>query len=110
MLDGLPRNSSSLDPHWTNFAGTTQVEKYRFYPLLIVRWCFPKPFARTLMLYLPLTPDGGEDGVGHSAHTQKPFYGTKKGFDPVKASVGVNSEVLIKKSLLFPGVCEMIRG
>ncbi|GFY56739.1 hypothetical protein TNIN_137561 [Trichonephila inaurata madagascariensis] len=111
MLDGLPRNSSVLpDPHWTLISrGTTQVEKYRFYPpsnrQMVV---FPKTLARTLMLLNPHTgaSDEVEDVRGTLRHTLNPFTEQRKGGKPCqkRPSKLIAEVAYILKSLLFRAV------
>ncbi|GFY40860.1 hypothetical protein TNIN_121721 [Trichonephila inaurata madagascariensis] len=78
-VDGFPaQQPRPSDPHWTpSFrGGTTQVEKYRFYPLLIVRWSLSNTLARLLML-LTCTICFGRGCAWDIRHTHP--YGTKKG-------------------------------
>ncbi|GFY50022.1 hypothetical protein TNIN_147791 [Trichonephila inaurata madagascariensis] len=86
MLDGL-RNSSVLQTLIGPLIsrGTTQVEKYRFYPLLIVRWSVFQHSSSHSLDAFNLHTGGSwtQRGRGCASvilpHTLNPLYGTKKG-------------------------------
>ncbi|GFY71526.1 hypothetical protein TNIN_93131 [Trichonephila inaurata madagascariensis] len=113
MLDGLPRNSSVLQPpHWTpNFAGNDTSGKVSFLPLqnrqMVVFQHFSSPFDA---LTCTQGFGRGRGGRGTFRHTLHPFTGHRKGVSPVtERPLKSIPEVAYKKVAPVSG-CEMIRG
>ncbi|GFY40933.1 hypothetical protein TNIN_372731 [Trichonephila inaurata madagascariensis] len=116
MLDGLPRNSPSFRPsYWTpsNSQGTTQVEKYRFSPLLLVRcslstlelalWCFNLHNKAST---------GPRMCVGHSDTHSIPFTEQRKSVNPCQRERPLKqfAGVCIKVAPCFLAVRDDQRG